>query len=164
MGDNARNERSYSSASTTYSALPPERALPRHLATRPPTIPVGSRPAAANRSVIITVVVVLPCVPETATTVPPSTTACRASARLRTGSPDSRAAISSGWSGWTAEVCITARAPLMCRGSWPSKSPAPAKSTSRTAPGSTSHPVTTTPRCCVMSASAPIPAPPIPMK
>ena len=63
VGDSARNERSYSSASTTYSRSPPARRFPSHAATRPPTSAVGSRPAAASAVAVITVVVVLPCVP-----------------------------------------------------------------------------------------------------
>src|SRR6266513_3150167 len=80
-GVSDKNARSYSSASTTYSSRPPTRALPPHRATRPPASPVGSRPAAAHASVAITVVVVLPCVPATATTVPPATACPRSSAR-----------------------------------------------------------------------------------
>ena len=45
---------------------PPGRCRPRR-STRPPAMPVGASPAAVSASVVITVVVVLPWVPETAT-------------------------------------------------------------------------------------------------
>ena len=58
---------SYSSASTTKSSSPATRALPPQALTRPPAMPVGASPAAVSASVVITVVVVLPWVPDTAT-------------------------------------------------------------------------------------------------
>src|SRR5688572_10635011 len=56
VGDIARKERSYSSASTTYSVLDPGRRLPSHRVTRAPTSAVGSRPADARASAVIAVV------------------------------------------------------------------------------------------------------------
>src|ERR1043165_7833880 len=71
VGVRARKDRSYSSASTTNSLSEPNLRFPPHDPTRPPTTPVGSRPAAASASVVITVVVVFPCVPAMATRSPP---------------------------------------------------------------------------------------------
>ena len=44
--------------------------VPSHADTRPPTSAVGSRPAAAKAVAVMTVVVVLPCVPATPTSLP----------------------------------------------------------------------------------------------
>ena len=49
VGESARKDRSYSSASTTNSASPPRLRFPFHAATRPPTMPVGSRPRGGER-------------------------------------------------------------------------------------------------------------------
>src|SRR6185437_7326333 len=78
VGESARNDRSYSSASTTNSSSPPRLRLPDHDATRPPTTPVGLRPAALSASVVITVVVVFPCVPAMQMVCPISTALARA--------------------------------------------------------------------------------------
>src|SRR5205085_1587752 len=153
-----------SSASTTYKSRPPTRALPPHPATRPPASPVGSRPAAANASVTITVVVVFPCVPATATTVPPATAWLRASARRTTGTPRARARSSSGWSPGTAAVTTTARAPTTCPGSCPRHIPTPRAAKSAAPEGSLSQPVIVTPCCLARSARPLMPAPAIPMK
>ena len=85
MGRSWWNERSYSSASTTYRLSPPRRRLPPQAGTRAPTKPVGSSPAAASTAVVSVVVVVLPCVPAMPTTVPWFTMAPSACARLSTG-------------------------------------------------------------------------------
>ena len=42
VGESVRNERSYSSASTTKRRSPPNRRFPPQAGTRPPTRPVGS--------------------------------------------------------------------------------------------------------------------------
>ena len=113
---------------------------------------------------MITVVVDLPWVPATATSVPPLTAIPRASARLTTGSPRARAATSSGWSRGMAEVTTTACAPATCAGSWPRCTSMPARWRSSTPAGAASHPVTATPRRRNNSASALIPAPAMPTK
>src|SRR6266513_2361793 len=163
-GVSDKNARSYSSASTTYSSRPPTRALPPHRATRPPASPVGSRPAAANASVTITVVVVLPCVPATATTVPPATAWLRASARRTTGTPRARARSSSGCSLVTAAVTTSARAPATCSGPCPRHISTPKAAKSAAPEGSVSQPVIVTPCCLARLAKPLIPAPAIPMK
>src|ERR1017187_7000754 len=56
-GASARKLRSYSSASTTKTSLPPLLRFPFHDATRAPTTPVGSTPAAARTPAVITAVV-----------------------------------------------------------------------------------------------------------
>jgi hypothetical protein len=158
-------ERSYSSASTTYTRSPPRRRFPPQAGTRAPTKPVGSSPAAASTAVARVVVVVLPWVPAIPTTVPWLTMAPSASARLSTGMPRERAASTSGWSAATAAVITSAAASSTCAGSWPWCTVAPRASSSRVAgPGEASHPVTRTPARSAISARGDIPAPPIPMK
>ena len=159
------NERSYSSASTTYRLSPPRRRLPPQAGTRAPTKPVGSSPAAASTAVVSVVVVVLPCVPAMPTTVPWFTMAPSACARLSTGMPAARAAASSGWSAGTAAVITSAAQPATCAGSWPWHTVAPRCSSSCVAgPGDESQPVTRAPASSAISARGDIPAPPIPMK
>ena len=65
----------------------------------------GSRPAPWSRTVIIDVVVDLPWVPATVTTVSSAMVAARASERCSTGSPAARAAASSGLSGADRGAC-----------------------------------------------------------
>ena len=142
VGVSARKDRSYSSASTTWTAKPPGRRLPPQAPTRPPATPVGSRPAAASASVVITVVVVLPCVPAIATSSPPLTASASASARRITGMPSDRARSTSGWSRGSADVTTSARAPATCAGSWPVATEIPKRPRSPVASPVASHPVT----------------------
>ena len=67
----------------------------------------GSSPAPCSSTVIMEVVVDLPCVPATATTVSSAIVAASASERCSTGSPAARAAASSGLSGRIAEPATT---------------------------------------------------------
>jgi hypothetical protein len=152
------------SASTTKSRSPASFALPPQSFTRPPARPVGSSPAAVRASVVITVVVVFPCVPAIAAVVPLAMRWARASLRGTIGTPAARAADSSGCSRGTAAVTTTARAPATWLGSCPLETTAPRAATSAAPLGSLSHPVTKTPRRRAMRAKALIPAPPIPMK
>ena len=163
VGVSARNERSYSSASTTYRRSLPPRKFPDHDPTRPPTSAVGSRPAAARASAVMTVVVVFPCVPATPTNSRPRVTSPSASARRTTGTLHSRARNSSGWSFGMADVTTRARAPETCAGSCV-PTLIPSRRRSSTPVGFTSHPVTFTPRRTNSSARALMPAPAIPTK
>ena len=78
--------------------------------TQWPETVVDKQVADVSASVVITVVVVSPCVPAIATTVPSLTASPSASARLMIGSPRARAAASSGCSRAMAEVTTSARA------------------------------------------------------
>ncbi len=65
-GPSFRKEPSLSSASATITSPFPRRALLPMLPSFPPITTVGSSPPWARRVAIIEVVVVLPCMPETA--------------------------------------------------------------------------------------------------
>ena len=83
----ARKVPSLSSASTTSGPAPPHEALAPSPSIAAPTTNPGSRPAPASTVVSRADVVVLPCVPATATVVRPAHSAARAAARCTTGTP-----------------------------------------------------------------------------
>ena len=138
----------------------------------PPSVRITSIAPAEEEgeiTVTMTVVVVLPCVPATATRLappPPETSSPRASARRTTGMFRALARCSSGWFGGTAAVTITARAPSTWLGLWPCEI-ATSKAVRSAIPApevSVSQPVMATPRCLAIKARALIPAPAMPMK
>ena len=110
-GANMRNEPSLSSASATNSSPLPSSA-PRPVSARTPPITYdGSAPSSRSTVVSMEVVVVLPCVPATATVRLPSMTEASAAARCSTRSPCCRAAASSGLSGRIAVDTTRVSAP-----------------------------------------------------
>ena len=74
-------------------------------------MPVGDAVVPASASVVITVVVVLPCVPATPTIRMPATAAPSASARRMIGIPSAVAAAISTCVAGIADDATTARAP-----------------------------------------------------
>jgi hypothetical protein len=99
----ARKDRSNSSASamrTSPSPATAERFSPREV---PPASKVGRLPAVTQMRPSMVVVVVLPWVPETASTYLPDMASPIISARRTTGMPRRRASASSGLSMGTAE-------------------------------------------------------------
>ena len=104
-GCSCRKVSTYSQASQTMVSLLPTRPLPPMKGSLPPMTALGSRPASIRICVSMPVVVVLPCVPETAMEFEnffvsrPSTTE-----RSSVGTPFSRAATSSGLSCFAAAV------------------------------------------------------------
>jgi hypothetical protein len=82
----------------------------------PPLITVGSRPAASSIAATMEVVVVLPWVPPTAIDHLSRISSPSISARRTIGAKRSRAAITSGLSGLTAEEITTTWASSTCSG------------------------------------------------
>ena len=113
VGSSSRNEASLSSASATMKSPRPSRTLVPELRMLPPIATVGSRLASSMISAISPVVVVLPCVPATAT---PSfairSNSPSISARAITGILSSRARETSGFENLIAEEMTTASMPL----------------------------------------------------
>ncbi len=97
----------------------PRRALVPKESRRPPITHVGSSPASPSTAATSEVVVVLPCVPATAMPCLKRMSSASIIARGTTGTCASRAASTSGLSGFTAEETTTASAPSMRRASWP---------------------------------------------
>ena len=104
----------YSSASTTANGPSPSRAFPSSSGTSPPTSTSGSRSPLATISARMAVVVVLPCVPATASRLRPALSLLTISARVSTGTRRSRAAASSGLSSCAAAVATTSSALPRC--------------------------------------------------
>ena len=116
VGVSARNERSYSSASTTYRRSPPAQQIPfprghaaaderRGVATRR-----GERDRRHDGRRRLAVRA------RDGDELAPAVTSPSASARRITGTPSSRARTSSGWSFGIADVTTSARAPSTCDG------------------------------------------------
>ena len=97
----------------------PRRALVPRMCTWPPTTIVGSKPASVRTMPVSEVVVVLPCVPATATPCFRRMISPSISARRMTGMPRSRAAATSALDSATAEEMTTRSASATCAGSWP---------------------------------------------
>jgi len=162
-GCRPRKQRSYSSASMTRSGPCPARALAPHCVTMPPTIALGSCPSASSMTAIMAEVVVLPCVPATATARDPSSSRPSRVCRFITGMPAARAAVISGLASGTAEDTATNSAPLTCSARCPSYVRMPSAFSDRvTSLQWRSEPVTTCPRAASTRAMADIPIPPMP--
>ena len=131
----------------------------------PPLITVGSKPPLSRSVATIVVVVVLPCVPATATLERSRISSASISARRTTGKPRRRASSSSGLPFLIAEETTTTAASPMFSARWPSKTVAPS-ATSRSVifEAFASEPCTLKP--CVISTSAmpDMPMPPMPTK
>ena len=80
-GCSSRNERSLSSASATNISPSPQAAPSPVSVSTPPIAYPGSRPEVSRMVASMAVVVVLPCVPATATVSLPSITEASADAR-----------------------------------------------------------------------------------
>ena len=131
----------------------------------PPLITVGSRCAASSTQAIRLVVVVLPCVPPTATDHFSRISSASISARRTTGIRRARAAATSGLSRFTAvETTTTCAAPRLAA-SWPIATGIPAsRRRSTLADSAMSLPCTEYPRVCSTSAMPDMPMPPMPTK
>src|SRR5215510_7167627 len=119
VGVYARKARSLSSASTTNSVPPPSWALLPVDARSAPTAYDGSAPTAVNATASIDEVVLLPCVPVTASTIRPIMTDTTAADRGHNRSPCSRAATTSGLDSSIAVDTTTVSAPLTWSARWP---------------------------------------------
>src|SRR5690349_15168239 len=165
VGVSLRKEPSDSSASATRYSPAPSRAFAPRLSTRPPTTMVGSKRASDSTAPTIDVVVVLPCVPATATPIFMRMSSASISARGMVGIPRCRAAPSSTLSRAIAEEYTTTWAPSTFDASWPMKTLAPAVSRRSIASlRFSSDPVTTWPSVSRISAIPDIPLPPMPTK
>ena len=91
----------------------------------PPLTTVGSSPAASKRAARTAVVVVLPCVPATATARLKRISSPSMSARRTTGRRRARAATSSGLPGCTAVLKTTTAASPRLAASWPTATGTP---------------------------------------
>ena len=98
-------------------------ALVPRSATMPPATKLGRSPAARSTAVTMPVVVVLPCVPETAIACGlVATTRRSASARDSTGIARRRASTTSGFVSRTAvEMAIASQSAGTCSARWPTK-------------------------------------------
>ena len=127
-------------------------------------MPVGASPAAVNASVVITVVVVLPWVPDTATDRAPPIKPASACFRGHHRQPERASPRELRMSGRDRRRHDDRAGTFQVRGIVPlPDTRAHGGEVGRTI-GSESHPLTTTPRRQAISASALMPAPPIPTK
>src|SRR5450755_1687992 len=164
-GVSRKKDASLSSASATTTSPEPRRAFAPRSLTSPPIRTVGAKPPASSTAATIEVVVVLPCVPETATPFLSAMISASISARCMTGMPARCAATTSGLSGGMADEMTTASAPLMLSDAWPSATRAPsALSLSKVELVRRSEPETETPIARSTRATALMPTPPIPTK
>src|SRR5689334_10020472 len=160
-GASFSSERSDSSASTTSHSPVPQPAFAPVERTSPPTRYDGSRPAPRRACTSMLAVVVLPCVPVTA-----SVGFRRVSSPSRSARCSSRAVPRSGLSGGIADEYTTSAPAGTFAASWPTTGSMPAASSGPAygEPAARSEPVTLAPSPCATSASPLIPAPPMPTK
>ena len=129
---------------------------------------VGSNPAAPNTAAKSEVVVVLPCVPQTATPFLNRINSPNISARATSGMPAAFAAAHSGLSAATAAENTTQSAPSILAAACPRAIGAPSRARRVNAAdsdaGVISEPLTANPRLQKISASPLMPAPPMPTK
>src|SRR5450755_138326 len=164
-GVSRKKDASLSSASATTTSPEPRRAFAPRSFTSPPMSTVGAKPPASSTAATMDVVVVLPCVPETATPRLSAMISASISARCNTGMPARCAATTSGLSGGMAEEMTTASAPLMLSEPWPSVTCAPsAFNFSSVELVLRSEPETQTPIARRTRATALMPTPPMPTK
>ena len=131
----------------------------------PPFTTVGSMPPASSSAATIEVVVVLPCVPATATFDFSRISSASISARRTTGRFCARAASSSGLPGLIAEEITTTLAPSRFSAFCPTKTVAPfASSRSVIGLALASDPCTVKPWFSSTSAIPDMPMPPMPTK
>ena len=109
-GSKTMNEPSLSSVSATKTSPLPWWALAPLVTRLPPTAKDGSSPQCCSATVSMDVVVVLPCVPATATLRYPRIRATSATVRGSTRKPRARASTSSGFDSGTAEDTTTVSA------------------------------------------------------
>jgi len=165
VGFSCRNEPSDSSLSVTNHAPPPARAFEPVSTRTPPTATVGSRPAVSKIVASIAVVVVLPCVPATATSLWPFASSASIAPRVITLSLRSIAATNSGLSCAIADETTTVVAPPTFSARWPSATRTPSDSSCATSGvRATSEPLTLAPRARSSRAIALIPIPPAPTR
>ena len=119
VGLSLAKEPSDSSASTTIHWPLPSRALLPQPVMMPPLTTVGSMPALSSKVATSEVVVVLPCVPATATDQRRRISSPSISARWTIGRKRSRAAITSGLSGLIAVEVTTIEASPRLSALWP---------------------------------------------
>ncbi len=150
---------------TIVSPLPTRWPAPSS-GSVPPIITVGSRPACRKICVIMDVVVVLPCVPETQTAFLYSRMMTpHACARSKTGMPAARAAAISGLSLWTAAVRMMQSAPAMFSARWPMATGMPLRTSSSVETDEfMSEPVIVSPLPRSTSPSGRMDTPPMPMR
>ena len=102
VGRRFRKLRSYSQASATKNRPAPTRQGPPSCGTVAPTMKLGSSPAATRAWAIIAVVVLLPCVPATATPHWAAINSPSIRLYLTHRTPAASAASSSGLASWMA--------------------------------------------------------------
>ncbi len=166
VGLRCRNEPSDSSASVTNHGPLPARALLPVSTRTPPTATVGSSPARSKIVASMPVVVVLPCVPATATSRCPRVSSASISPRVTIRTLRARAAAYSGLSRAIADETTTvpASAPRFSA-RWPTLTRTPSLSRHATkAERPTSEPLTRAPRASSRRAIALIPIPPTPTR
>ena len=123
----------------------------------------ASMPPPRSAAQVIAVVVLLPCVPATATTRLPRASSRQASSRFHTGIPLARAAATSGFASPYALDRTTTSAPATFAASNDVATRAPSRArASASGQCPRSEPLTTSPRASRSRAIADIPAPPIP--
>ena len=126
---------------------------------------VGSASVASSATVSNEVVVVLPCVPATATTRLPCISDSSAAERGSSRRPSRTASTTSGLSSRTAVDTTTLSASCTCEASCPTSTRAPrARSDASTGPSWASEPVTVMPRASISRAMPDRAAPPMPTK
>src|SRR5919201_4047914 len=156
-GWSSSSDRSDSSPSAT-SHPSPARALPPSWGISPPIRNAGSCPSRSRQKAIIPAVVVFPCAPATTIDGRSSTSSASSSPRFRTARP-----ATSGLSGATALETITSASAGTFAASWPMTPAIPAASRRSTyEEPALSEPPTSAPHSRTASASALMPAPPIP--
>ena len=157
------NVPSLSSASTTIQRPPVHRAPEPTWWTSPPTMKLGASPADASIMASIDVVVVLPCVPATASVSARAQIDASMPARRSTGMPRRAASASSTLSDGTAVDAVTASTPRTSAGSCPTWTSTPTpRRRSRTALSRVSLPDTRWPMPASTSAMGFMPGPPTP--
>ena len=165
VGLKCRNEPSDSSLSVTNQVPAPARALLPVSMRIPPTATVGSRPASSKMAASIAVVVVLPCVPPTATSLYPCASSASIAPRVTIVSRCSSAATNSGLSAAIAEETTTVSAAPRFSARCPIATWTPsASSSSSSGVRRTSEPLTRAPRASSRRAIALIPIPPTPTR
>ena len=162
-GARCRKAPSLSSASTTKTSPVPRWAFDPDSLSSLPIANDGSTPQCCRATVSIDVVVVLPCVPATATPRLPAMTAASASARLSSRIPLSRAAARSTLASGMAVETMRVSMPATRAASCPTRASTP---TARRAwsrrESLASDPDTGTPWATMMRAMPDMPAPPMP--
>ena len=118
-GEYTRNAPSLSSASATNSSPEPSWALEPDSLSSPPIANDGSAPQCWSATVSSDVVVVLPWVPATATTLRPCITEARAAERGSIRSPSRCASTTSGLVSRTAVETTSVSASRTWDASWP---------------------------------------------